>query len=116
MRISDWSSDVCSSELRPLFFLPLDNMLWTGWAQPGHSQGDIDYPIFRDPERALCALYKAVRAVGGRLVIKPHPSCKAWPRLKGNDPDLVCQVSDLGCLCKEATARVPSLTKVAYFV
>src|SRR3546814_3615851 len=86
-------------------------MLWTGWAQPGHPQGDIDYPIFRDPERALCALNKAVREVGGRLVIKPHPSCKEWPRLKGNYPDLVFTESDLDILCKEADVIVTFLTK-----
>ena len=59
----------------PVVFLPLDNVLWTGWLPDGHPQGATDYPILRSPATALEVIGTWVDRLGGTLLVKPHPSC-----------------------------------------
>ncbi|MGJ3242029.1 MAG: glycosyltransferase [Opitutales bacterium] len=59
-----------------LFFLPFDNAVATHLTQPGHPEKPIDYPVFEDHWDALKKIRDAVRQVGGRLVVKTHPSDK----------------------------------------
>lgn len=102
------------TKTRPLFFLPLDNALWTGWAQSDHPQGDIDYKVFRTPENAILSLDKAIKAAGGRFLIKPHPSCKEWLRISKEFNDVEFTEADLDTLCSEADVIITFLTKVCY--
>lgn len=99
---------------KPLFFLPLDNALWTGWAQENHPQGDVDYPLFRTPDIALKACAQVVEDLGGRFVVKPHPSCVEWLRLEKQLPNVEFTTADLDQLCSEADVVVTFLTKVSY--
>ena len=55
---------------RPIFFLPIDNVLWTGWEQEEHPQRLVDYPIYKTPSDAINALSKHVEQIGGSLVVK----------------------------------------------
>ena len=98
----------------PLFVLPLDNLLWTGWSQLAHPQGDVDYPVFRDPEAALSAVHQAVAALGGELLVKPHPSCREWPGISRRLPELQFTDADLDVLCDAGDVIVTFLTKVSY--
>ena len=65
----------------PVVFLPLDNVLWTGWLPDGHPQGATDYPILRSPAAALELIGTWVDRLGGTLLVKPHPSCVEASRL-----------------------------------
>ena len=99
----------------PLFFLPLDNLLWTGWAQNDHPQGNIDYAIFRDVEHTLRTINNiVVHQFGGTLLIKPHPSCREWMRLRDCLPQLNFTESDLDTLCDASDVILSFLTKVSY--
>lgn len=60
---------------RPVVFVPLDNILWTGWLPEGHPQGVRDYPILRTPASAVGTIADWVDEVGGSLIVKSHPSC-----------------------------------------
>lgn len=100
---------------RPLFFLPLDNLLWTGWAQLRHPQGNIDYPVFRDPREALTAIHHAVtRNFEGELIVKPHPSCREWQNISADFPEINFVDGDLDALTTKADVILTFLTKVAY--
>ena len=102
---------------RTVFFLPLDNALWTGWAQSEHPQGDVDYPLFRTPEEAIRNVARSVAQLNGTLLIKPHPSCKEWPRIAAEVsdlPNLRFIEADLNQLVSSADVVVTFLTKVSY--
>lgn len=99
---------------KKVFFLPLDNIIWTGWGMPLGEQGKIDYPIYGSPSDALQKISKEVRALGGQLVIKPHPSCKEWSRLSSEIPNVIFCDSDLQELVQAADVVVTFLTKVSY--
>ncbi|MEP0314857.1 glycosyltransferase family 1 protein [Hyphomonas sp.] len=60
---------------KPFLFLPMDNVLWTGWAQAGHPQGKLDYPLYGSPVEAIQKLAKIADELGGTLRIKLHPAC-----------------------------------------
>lgn len=62
---------------KPLVFLPFDNILWTGWAQPGHPQFFSDHYIHESAEKVLSDLAARVRAAGGSMVVKRHPCCRS---------------------------------------
>lgn len=66
----------------PLVFLPFDNLLWTGWTQAGHPQGQIDNPMFATPQEGLNAVSKAVDRLGGTVILKAHPACLETDKLK----------------------------------
>ncbi len=60
---------------RPLILLPLDNTLWTGWAQRNHPQGNVDYPPdFRDVRATIVKVAELVGRHGGTVILKKHPS------------------------------------------
>lgn len=60
---------------RPILFLPMDNSLWTGWAQLSHPQGDVDYPAdFRSPSASLAFLAECAAELGGCVLMKRHPA------------------------------------------
>lgn len=101
-------------EDKKVFFLPLDNIIWTGWGMELGEQGDIDYPVYKTPLEALSRISKEVVGLGGQLVVKPHPSCKEWSRLSQELPEIIFCNSDLQDLVKKADVVVTFLTKVTY--
>ncbi len=97
----------------PTVFVPFDNMLWTGWEQPQHPQGDVDYPIFRDPARALRTIKETVDRIGGRMVLKMHPACRMNMDFDQGIAD--CMVDgDLGYLLDAADVVVAFNTKLVF--
>lgn len=94
-------------------FVPLDNMLWTGWEQLNHPQGDVDYPIFRNPVEALRAVKRSIDQVGGKLILKKHPSCKF--NIDLDDDIAACLVEgELGFLLSKADVVVAFNTKLVF--
>lgn len=98
---------------RPLIFLPMDNVLWTGWAESGHPQNPIDNPSYATPQAAMQALADIAKTLGGSLLIKKHPSCQII------SPDTVPDNAhlldgDLRALIEGADVVVTFLTKLAY--
>ena len=98
---------------RPIFFLPFDNVLWTGWSPRDHPQGDIDYPLLRDPSAALEAVAEEVRRLDGTLLVKPHPSCVETAKLFMPPGALVVDAS-IESLLAAADATVAFNTKLAF--
>ncbi len=97
----------------PLVFLPMDNLLWTGWGQEGHPQGATDNPAFATPEAGIGAVAEWAHNRGGRVVIKAHPSCVVTPRL--HLPDNVELVDgDIAYLMTKADLTVTFNTKLAF--
>lgn len=99
---------------KKIFFLPLDNIIWTGWGMNFGVQGEIDYPLYKTPSQALARLATEIGELGGQLVVKPHPSCREWPRLAPDLPEVVFCDSDLQELVNIADVVVTFLTKVSY--
>jgi hypothetical protein len=58
-----------------IFFLPMDNVLWTGWEQKNHPQRMIDNPLYDSPLEAIKDLAEKIQSLGGILVVKNHPAC-----------------------------------------
>jgi hypothetical protein len=106
-------ADFLDSLPRPLWFLPMDNVLWTGLGQPDHPQRPVDYPIFEDYRDALAEIAAAVERIGGTLVVKHHPSC-----LLVNQQSLargaIFHDGDLRLLIEKADVVVTLLTKLAF--
>ncbi len=98
---------------RPLFFLPMDNVLWTGWAQPDHPQRAVDYPMYGSPREAIEQLHRHVHAIGGTLVVKSHPSCRHF-RPEAIPPGVLYCDQDLGDLLLAADVVLTFNTKVAF--
>tara|TARA_Y100001956_G_scaffold5226_2_gene4721 strand:+ start:5173 stop:7791 length:2619 start_codon:yes stop_codon:yes gene_type:complete len=99
---------------KKLFFLPLDNILWTAWGIKNHKQGYIDYPIFKDPIDALTKINNEVKNLGGYLVVKPHPSCKEFKAISEQLSDICFSEADLSILLDHSDVVVTFLTKVSY--
>lgn len=97
-----------------IFFLPLDNILWTAWGLKGHKQSEIDYPIYSTPEEAIKDISYNVKRLGGTLIVKPHPSCKEWHRLKDRFPEVIFTNADLKLLIEKSSVIISFLTKVSY--
>ena len=99
----------------PFLFFPLDNILWTGWAPSGHTQGKIDYQNFQNLGNLLSLLIKFCAANKLRLIVKPHPSCKEYSRLKMDFPSISFESKiDLLYLIQNAKFIVCGLSKVAF--
>lgn len=99
---------------KPVFFLPLDNIIWTGWGMNKAKQGRLDYPLYDEPSDAISELQTYINNLGGLLVVKPHPSCKEWQRLANLHPDVIFCDADLQLLIERADVVVTFLTKVSY--
>lgn len=99
---------------KPVFFLPLDNIIWTGWGMNKAKQGQLDYPLYDEPSVAIGEIQTYVNNLGGLLVVKPHPSCKEWQRLVGTHPDVIFCDADLQLLIERADVVITFLTKVSY--
>ena len=109
--------ELLSSASQPLIFLPFDNVLWTGWAQKGHPQGDIDYPEeFRDPEQTIQFIADEVRKQGGTLVLKFHPSDNVFGELPSTSfPDNVIRLTGgLEEILNVVDGCIVFLSKVAF--
>ena len=65
----------------PLVFLPMDNLLWTGWGQAGHPQGETDNPRFATPQDGIAAVADWAARRNGHVALKAHPSCVLTPKL-----------------------------------
>ncbi len=97
----------------PLVFLPMDNLLWTGWGQAGHPQGATDNPRFETPLEGVEAVAAWAARRNGRVALKAHPSCVVTPRLPlpGNVELLD---GDLAYLLDQADLTVTFNTKLAF--
>jgi len=98
---------------RPLWFLPMDNVLWTGLAQREHPQRRVDYPFYEHYTDALAHIAATVNRIGGTLVVKHHPSCVMVT------PDTlpagaVSHDGDLQLLIDKADVVITLLTKLAF--
>ncbi len=60
----------------PHVLLPMDNVLWTGWAQAAHPQGKIDYPWLDGPQAAIDTVADVAASHGLSVRLRPHPSCR----------------------------------------
>src|SRR3546814_2295747 len=108
MRISDWSSDVCSSDLKQ--------------AQAEESQGrrlgnllqDKGCPgegVVRDRQRIV---YAGIEQAGGRA---EETKARVDNRLSGQQAgDLLVQVRPIGVRSEEHTSELQSLMRISYAV
>lgn len=100
--------------VRFLFF-PLDNLIWTGWEPLGHPQGRIDYSNFSNISQLLSLISEFCEANQLKVIVKPHPSCKEYPRLAKAFPSIAFETDkDLLSLIERASVIVCGLTKVAF--
>ncbi len=97
----------------PRLFLPMDNLLWTGWLPARHPQGRVDNPAFDDPQDAVDMLGGLAAAAGGGLVVKAHPSCLETRRLRF-PPGTRLVNADLDALVAASDVVVAFNTKVAF--
>ena len=97
----------------PVVFCPFDNILWTGWSQPGHAQGVTDNPAFKTPQDAIDSLSSWVASKGGSLVIKSHPGCLETEHL-GFPPNTFLVDAALDHLIESSDLTVAFNTKVAF--
>lgn len=98
---------------RPLVFLPMDNVLWTGWEQRHHPFGRLDNPLYPDPFAAMRDLVDRVGARGGSLVVKRHPACLAVHAASVPAGAHLWE-GDLGSFLAEADVVACFNTKVAF--
>lgn len=108
------SYDEIDFEKEIIFFLPLDNILWTAWGLDEHEQSSIDYPVYNSPKEALKNISKVVKKLGAKLVVKPHPSCKEWEPLQVAFPEVKFTNADLKVLIEKSDVILTFLTKVSY--
>jgi glycosyltransferase involved in cell wall biosynthesis len=98
---------------RPLVFLPLDNLLWTGWAQPTHPQCAVDNPCAATPQAGVDAVAAWAARRGGSVLVKAHPACLETRRI-----DLPTNArlvdGDLAHLIETADLVATFNTKVAF--
>lgn len=97
----------------PIFFLPMDNVLWTGWLPTGHPQGRVDYYYDETPKEALAYLAQCIRKLGGTLVIKRHPGCISITRDMIPDGAILYD-ADLKEMIPMADVIITFNTKVAF--
>ncbi|MCB1498076.1 MAG: glycosyltransferase [Bauldia sp.] len=98
---------------KPFIFVPMDNVLWTGWAQHGHPQGALDYPLFENPIEAIHHVAGIARDLGGSLRIKIHPACREI-RQEDMPRDVEIITGDLASIISECDLVVCFNTKVAF--
>lgn len=96
----------------PVFFMPMDNVLWTGWEQPNHPQLEREY-YHPSPEAAMAQVQEAVAALGGTLVVKNHPSCVYIDESK-MPPGAIFHDGDLRQMIEQCDVVVSFNTKVAF--
>ncbi len=98
---------------RPIFFLPMDNVLWTGWEQDSHPMRGVDNPLYASPQEAMAELLEHAKALGGSLLVKRHPACLAiHPESLPRGAHWV--EGDLNALLELADVVVTFNTKVAF--
>ncbi len=97
----------------PHVLLPMDNAAWTGWAQPDHPQGDVDYPWLRSPQQAIDAVASAAAAAGLDVHLRPHPSCREVDRWV-LPPNVAIDRSPLSDALRSAVGCVAFNTKVVF--
>lgn len=97
----------------PKFFLPMDNTLWTGWAQDAHWQGVIDhYPGTPTPSAAINRIARIAAKHGGTVFLKKHPSDVQDYQI--TEPNVVTVDAPLEDLISQCDTCVCFLTKVAF--
>ena len=97
----------------PVFFLPMDNTLWTGWAQENHPQKTIDYgEDFPSPSAAINRIAKIVEELGGTLIVKQHPADRERYALEHDNTIVIDTPLDVAMA--HADVCISFLTKVAF--
>lgn len=97
---------------KPIFFLPMDNILWTGWAQINHPQRLIDYPLYETPYEALRHINECVKKLGGTLIVKKHPACVEID--EKNCDDIIFIEGKLNALFESSDVVICFNTKLAF--
>src|SRR3546814_6881286 len=110
MRISDWSSDVCSSDLRSGFWLP---DVWRTVAEGGHGAfGAV---------RGKQAGFEARLSPSGHVAVAAGPAGRSRPlgargicrRRPADDCDILCRADHRS---EEHTSELQSLMRISYSV
>lgn len=98
---------------KPIIFLPMDNILWTGWAQNNHWQGTVDH--FKgtpNPVDSIRRIGEIASELGGSVVVKKHPSdVQSYDGINGPVHFVDAPIETLA---KTADVTVAFLTKVAF--
>lgn len=97
----------------PIALLPMDNVLWTGWAQKEHWQKSVDYgSSIPSPAEAIRHLAKIIGRKGGTLIIKLHPSdVEKYPK---DIENVLFLEAPLSLLLRASDVCITFLTKVAF--
>jgi hypothetical protein len=98
---------------KPIFFLPMDNVLWTGWEQVEHPMNPIDNPLYKSPFEAILDLNEKIKRLNGVLVIKKHPGDRYIKESILPD-DVIFMDGELTYFFKYADVVVTFLTKLAF--
>src|SRR3546814_20256869 len=91
MRISDWSSDVCSSDLRPRFVVPFASFVYFSHAENSYVNADINLPgtaaeHIAEHTDAVPVLLKHTEHWHGHVPKDNAPAIAWWPgRTKGGE-------------------------------
>src|SRR3546814_11506534 len=93
MRISDWSSDVCSSDLKRMYDLEMEHLWRKTWLHACHISeipNDGSYKLFeqvglnvivtRGPGDQVRAFHNICRHRGSRVVLEPTGTAKRFVR------------------------------------
>ncbi len=97
----------------PIFFLPMDHVVGTAWAQRDHPQRVTDNPLYESPGQAIHDLAEKVRALSGSLVVRKHPSCRYLSEYILPKQINLCD-NDLGTLLRLSDVVIVFNSKVAY--
>ena len=97
-------------------FLPLDEVVSTGWTPPGHPLKTLNYPLFGSPSEAIARLAAVAEELQAVLVVKPHPNQVRRKFFKGvSFPENVeLYTGDLKSVLEVSDVVVCFLTKVAF--
>jgi hypothetical protein len=98
---------------RNIFFLPMDNVLWTGWEQVDHPINPIDNPLYKSPLEAILDLNEKIKRLNGVLVIKKHPGDR-YIRKSILPDDVIFMDGELTYFLKYADVVVTFVTKLAF--
>src|SRR3546814_19235396 len=104
MRISDWSSDVCSSDLKlgvEIYSVSTDtHFSHKAWHDTSDAIGKIKYPMIRDPNHEISSNFEILRPTGqadrGTFIVDPP----------GVIPALETTAADLGREALETLRKV----------
>lgn len=100
------------SAARPRIFVPMDNVLWTGWAQADHPQKIVDYgECFPSPSEMINRIGDIAAEKGGDVFVKLHPADREKYTITRNNIRIIDTPIDTAL--ENCDICVAFLTKVA---